>query len=157
MLFPSRLCTCANHPRRPLRKVSSIGVRFSCRLISSFRMCSSLYTPRIPRSILIYAVTMFLFLFAFNAQHSLPCVRAGLMTTSYSFNFTLSRIVLSYKTAVSFRQLDHAACTPRSKSFRRLFHLYWLLIPGTWNDQNEAFSKIGCVGHIMICIIYFIV
>ena len=84
MYFSSRLCTCANHRRGPLRMTSSMGGRFSSRLMSSFRMYPSLYTPRNPRSILIYAVTIFLLLLVFIAQHSLPYARAGLMITSYT-------------------------------------------------------------------------
>jgi len=77
-LFSCRLCTRPNHRRRPLRMVSSIGGRFSSRLISSLRMCSSLDTP----------------------TH----VRAGLMMTSCIFAFSFSGIFLSYSSPVSFRQ-----------------------------------------------------
>ena len=52
-LVASRLWTCPNQRRRPLRITSSIGERCNMRRISSFRIWSRLDTPRIPRSILI--------------------------------------------------------------------------------------------------------
>ena len=85
-LFASRLCwTCPNQRRRPLCITSSIGVMCSSmRRISSFRMWSRLDTLMIPRSILISVIANFLLLVTFIAQHSLPCVRAGLIMASYN-------------------------------------------------------------------------
>ena len=84
-LSASRLWTCPNQRRRPQRITSSIGEIFRIRRISSFRMWSRLVTPRIPRSILISVVAIFLLLFTFIAQHSLPYVRAGLIMASYTY------------------------------------------------------------------------
>ena len=70
-LSASRLWTWPNQRRRPQRITSSIGEIFRIRRISSFRMWSRLVTPRIPRSILISVVAIFLLLFTFIAQHSL--------------------------------------------------------------------------------------
>ena len=115
-LVASRLWTCPNQRRRPLRITSSIGERCNKRRISSFRIWSRLDTPRIPRSILISVVAIFLLLVTFIAQHSLPYVRAGLIMVSYIFALSLRGIFPSYKTPVNFLQLDHAACTRRSTS-----------------------------------------
>ena len=99
-----------NHHRGPLRMTSSVGGRCSSRLIPSFRMCSSFDTPRILRSDLISVVTIFR-LVVFITQHSFPY--AGLTVTSYTFDFCIRGIFLSYRIPV-FRQLDHAACTRKS-------------------------------------------
>ena len=64
-------------------------------------------------------VAIFLSLFTFiahDAQHSLPCVRAGLIMASYAFALSLRRIFGSYTNTVNYLQLDHAACTRRSTS-----------------------------------------
>jgi len=58
----------------------------------------------------------FLLLLLLIAQHSLPYVRAGLMMTSYTFDFSCRCVFLSYRTPVSFRQLDRAASTRRSNT-----------------------------------------
>ena len=115
-LSASRLWTCPNQRRRPQRITSSIGEIFRMRRISSFRMWSRLDTPRIPRSILISVVAIFLLLVTFIAQHSLPYVRAGLIMASYTFALSLRGIFRSYNTPVNFLQLDHAARTRRSTS-----------------------------------------
>ena len=120
-LFSSRLCTCTNHRRRPLRMISSIGGRFSIRFISLFRACPNLDTPRIPRSILISAEAKLLLLFLFIAQLSQPYGRTGPVNTSYTFDLRCIGIFLSYTTSVSFRGLDPAACTRRSTS--------WSIVP----------------------------
>ena len=57
-LFSCRLWTCPNHRRRPLRTTSSVGGRFSSRLMSSFRMCTSLDTLKIPWNIHISMVAI---------------------------------------------------------------------------------------------------
>ena len=115
-LSASRLWTCPNQRRRPQRITSSIGEIFRMRRISPFRMWSRLDTPRIPRSILISVVAIFLLLVTFIAQHSLPYVRAGLIMASYTFALSLRKIFRSYNTPVNFLQLDHAAPTRRSTS-----------------------------------------
>ena len=84
-LSASRLWTCPNQRRRPPRITSSIGETCSMRRISSFRTWSRLDTPRIPRSILISVVAIFLLLVTFIAQDSLPYIRAGLIMASYTF------------------------------------------------------------------------
>ena len=112
----SRPCTCPNHRRRPLRMVSSIGGRFNSRIISSFRICSSLDTPRFPRSTLISVLAISLLLLVFIVQHPLPYLYYVMMT-SYTFDFSFRDIFVSYNTPVNFLQLDHAACSPRSTSF----------------------------------------
>ena len=90
LVLSSRLCTCPDHRRRPLRITSSIGGRFSSRLISSFRKCSYLDTQKIPWNILISVL-----LLVFIAQHSLPYVTAGLMMTSYAFHLSFKGNLLS--------------------------------------------------------------
>ena len=115
-LSASRLWTCPNQRRRPQRITSSIGVMCRMRRMSSFRMWSHFDTPRIPRSILISVVAIFILLVTFIAQHSLPCVRAGLIMASYTFALSLRGISRSYNTPVNFLQLDHAARTRRSTS-----------------------------------------
>ena len=115
-LSASRLWTCPNQRRRPQRITSSIGEMCRMRRISSFLMWSRLDTPRIPRSILISVVAIFLLLVTFIAQHSLPYVRAGLIMASYTFAFSRRGIFRSYNTPVNFLQLDQAACTRRSTS-----------------------------------------
>ena len=108
-LFASRIWTCPNQRRRPPRITSSIGETCRMRRISSVRLWSRLDTPRIPRSILISVVAIFLLLVTFIAQHSLPYVRAGLMIQPEGF-------FRSYNTTVNFLQLDHAARTRRYTS-----------------------------------------
>ena len=115
-LSASRLWTCPNQRRRPQRITSSIGVMCRMRRMSSFRMWSRFDTPGIPRSILISVVAIFLLLVTFIAQHSLPCVRAGLIMASYTFALSLRGIFRSYNTHVNVLQLDHAARTRRSTS-----------------------------------------
>ena len=115
-LSESRLWTCPNQRRRPERITSSIGEMCRMRRISSFRMWSRLDTPRIPRSMLISVVAIFLLLVTFIAQHSLPYVSAGLIMASYTFALRLRGIFRSYNTPVNFLQLDYAACTRRSTS-----------------------------------------
>ena len=79
-LFASLLWTCPNQRRRPQCITSSIGESCSMRRLSSFRMWSRLDTPRIPRSILTSVVAVFLVLFTFIAQHSLPYVLVLIMS-----------------------------------------------------------------------------
>ena len=105
----SRLWTCPNQRRRPQRITSSIGEMCRMRRISSFLMWSRLDTPRIPRSILISVVAIFLLLVTFIAQHSLPYVRAGLIMASYTFALSRRGIFRSYNTPVNFLQRDQAA------------------------------------------------
>ena len=69
-LSASRLWTCPIQRRRPQRITSSIGEMCRMRRISSFLMWSRLDTPRIPRSILISVVAIFLLLVTVIAQHS---------------------------------------------------------------------------------------
>ena len=66
-LSASRLWTCPNQRRRPQRITASIGVMCRMRRMSSFRMWSRFDTPRIPRSILISVVAIFLLLVTFIA------------------------------------------------------------------------------------------
>ena len=94
-LVASRLWTCPNQRRLPLRITSSIGERCNMRRISSSRIWSRLDTPRIPRSILISVVAIFLLLVTFIAQHSLSYVRAGLIMISYIFALSLRGIFRS--------------------------------------------------------------
>ena len=115
-LSASRLWTCPNQRRRPQRITSSIGEMCRMRRISSFLMWSRLDTPRIPRSILISVVAIFLLLVTFTAQHSLPYARAGLIMASYTFALSRRGIFRSYNTPVNFLQLDQAARTRRSTS-----------------------------------------
>ena len=115
-LSASRLWTCPNQRRRPQRITSSIGVMCRMRRMSSFRMWSRFDTPRIPRSILISVVAIFLLLVTFIVQHSLTYVRAGLIMSSYTFALSLRGIFRSYNTPFHFLQLDHAARTRRSTS-----------------------------------------
>ena len=123
-LSASRLRTCPNQRRRPQRITSSIGETCRMRRISSFRMWSRLDTPRIPQSILISVVAIFLLLVTFIAQHSLPLVRAGLIMASYTFALSLRGIFRSYySTPVNFLQLDHAARTRRSTSLSMVPYL----------------------------------
>ena len=102
-LSASRLWTCPNQQRRPQRITSSIGEMCRMRRMSSFRMWSRFDTPRIPRSILISVVAIFLLLVTFIAQHSLPYVRAGLIMASYTFALSLRGIFRSYNTPYCFK------------------------------------------------------
>ena len=88
-LLASLLWACPNQPKRPLRISSSIGERCNMRRISSFRIWARLNTAMISRIILISVIEIFLFLFTFIAQLSLPYFRAGLITASYTFASSL--------------------------------------------------------------------
>ena len=76
------LWTCPNQRRRPLYNI--VWEKCNMRRMSLFRMWSRLNTPRIPRSILTSVVAIFLLLFTFIAQHSLPYVKAGMSMASYT-------------------------------------------------------------------------
>ena len=123
ILSAYRIWTCPHERRRPRRITSSIGVMRSMRRTSSFRMWSRFDTPRIPRSILISVVAIFLLLVTFIAQHSLPYVSAGLIMASYTFALSRRGIFRSYNTPVNFLQLDHAARTRRSTSLSMVPYL----------------------------------
>ena len=132
-LSASRFWTCPtpNQRRRPPRITSSIGETCRMRRISSFRMSSRFDTPRIPHSILISVVAIFILLVTFIAHHSLPLVRAGLIMASYTYALSLRGIFQSYdSTPVNFLQLDHAARTRRPR-LCRWCHFCLSPIPGT--------------------------
>ena len=119
-LFASRLWTRPNQRIRPPRITSSIDETCSrrpMRRISSFRMCSRLDTPRIPRRILISVVAIFLLLVTFIAQHSLPIRQSRSDNGLINLRFEPEGIFRSCNNPVNFLQLDHAACTRRSTSF----------------------------------------
>ena len=82
-LVASRLWTCPDQRRRPLRITSSIGERCNMRRISSFRiMISSRHSRGSREASSSPWLAIVLLLVTFIAQHSLPYVRAGLIMVS---------------------------------------------------------------------------
>ena len=107
------------------------------RRISSFRMWSRLDTPRVPRSILISVVAIFLLLVTFIAQHSFPYARDGLTMASYTFALSLgeSSGQTILRSIFSGMTMQPAREGPR---LCRRCHLYLSPIPGTWNGQHSS-------------------
>ena len=69
---------------------SSMGETCRMRRIYSFLMWSRLDTPRIPRSILVSVVAIFLLLVTFIPHHSRPYVRAGLLIADDLFDIIIT-------------------------------------------------------------------
>ena len=140
-LFASLLWTCPHQRRRSLRITSSIGEMCNMRRISSFRMWSRLDTPRIPRSILVSVLAIFLLLFTFIAQYSPPYVRVGLIMASSIY-------------IIQFLHTDSISLTPpraRHPTLRKLLWRKLVTLMSACSGRNYNFQCINVVFWRVFC------